>query len=115
MAQAKKPGGDFISYYILDQLKHSLSLDLTHRIWKGFYASWVTSLRNRAGAYTDPQSGLETAYRTYLLLDAKVGWDRGPANFFISVDNLLNADYRDFGAIPMPGRWLSVGFSFAIQ
>jgi iron complex outermembrane receptor protein len=100
---------------VLDQLKNKAALSIQHRIWKGFSAAWVLSVSDRNGTYTDPVSGLETAYDPYLLFDGKLMWEYKWLGAFVGVDNILNSDYRDYSAVAMPGRWLHTGISVTIK
>ena len=39
-----KSSSEFISRYVLDQLKHKLNMSLNHKIYKSLAASWQVSL-----------------------------------------------------------------------
>ncbi len=111
----KKPTTDFISYYVLDFLKHKVVLSMQHGILKNLSGAWTLSYRDRAGSYSDLSSGLEKDYTPYLLLDGKIRWDLGPIDFWIGVNNITNTRYRDISSVLMPGRWVSGGLQIELQ
>lgn len=111
----QKPTTDFISYYVLDYLKHKAVLSIQHRILKKLSASWVVSYRDRAGTYSDAGTGVEQDYKPYVVVDGKLYWDLGPVDFFLSVNNITNTRYRDISSVLMPGRWVSGGLEIEIK
>jgi iron complex outermembrane receptor protein len=48
----------------------------------------------------------------YTLLDGRIACQTGFGRYYLEATNLLNADYFEAGAVPMPGRWLTVGAVF---
>jgi vitamin B12 transporter len=110
-----KPNKDFISYYILDYLKHKAVLTINHRIWKNIGASWGLIYHDRAGTYTDAATGNEEPYKPYLLFDGKLIWDIKTLNIFVSVNNIFGTHYRDFSSVIMPGRLMSCGIRVEIH
>lgn len=112
---ARKPETGLISYYVMDYLSHSLKVSAIHPIWRGLYVSWSFVLNDRAGTYTDPESGGEIPYRTYAVADLRLGWERRWLACYVGLDNIAGTEYRDFGAVPMPGRWLNTGLMIKIN
>lgn len=110
-----KPASDFISYYVMDYLKHKLVLNVRHRIWKKIGAAWVLSYRDRAGSYSDVSTGTEKNYESYLLADGKIFWDNGPIGFNVSMSNITNTHYRDISSVMMPGRWFMCGLQLELK
>jgi vitamin B12 transporter len=109
-----KANKNIISYYVLDFLKHKAVLSLQHHIWKNLGASWGIIFQNRAGTYTDPQTNHEEKYKPFITLDGRLYWDIKLLSFYMSVSNITNTSRRDFGAIPLPGRWLVCGLSIEL-
>lgn len=107
-----KESGKYNSYYAMDYLKQKLVAGINHKIYRNFEAEWRIVYQDRCGTYTDFPSGIETAYKPFILVDAKVTWKKGMFNAFVEGTNLFNIDYFDFGNIQMPGRWMKGGLIF---
>ncbi len=105
----EKQSGDYISKYVLDYLKHKLTISTQHKIYKDFGASWRFSFQDRAGTYTDFESGKEVEYEPFSMVDARIFWKRKLLTVYAEVTNLLNERYYDIGNIVMPGRWIRGG------
>lgn len=110
-----KPVTGFISYYVMDYMKHKLVLNFQHRIWRNLSASWVLSYRDRAGSYSEVTTGQEVAYPAYFLADGKLNWTKGPVSFWVSLNNITNARYRDISSVLMPGRWIMCGLQIELK
>ena len=98
---AAKTSERFESKYLLDHLKHLVSVDMAGDLGNGLKQSWKYSYRRRAG------------YGGHHLLDARLAWYRGWAEVFLKATNVLNVAYSDIGSIRMPGRWISIGVEFS--
>ncbi|MDW7759413.1 MAG: hypothetical protein SCM96_02100 [Acidobacteriota bacterium] len=46
-----------------------------------------------------------------MIVDGRLSWRGNGFEFYIGATNLLNAEYRDFGNIPMPRRWIVGGLT----
>jgi iron complex outermembrane receptor protein len=101
------------SYYVLANLKHKLSLGITHAIYKNFRATWNLSYQERNGAYDnfsiDPLHPVETKYTPFYLLDGRIFYQTKWLKIFAEASNILNANYVDLGNIAQPGRWFKAG------
>lgn len=51
----------------------------------------------------------------YTLLDARLAWVQGKWSVFADANNLLDTQYRESGATPLPGRWFTGGVSLNFQ
>ncbi|MCE5345784.1 MAG: TonB-dependent receptor [Bacteroidales bacterium] len=111
----QKYSNNAISYYALDNLKHKITLDLTHNIIPKLAIVWKASFQDRNGGYLKWNSDSqifdkeETVYRPFFLLDAKLLYTKNDFKMFIDFSNILNSDYMDFGNIPQPGIWVKAG------
>jgi iron complex outermembrane receptor protein len=95
-----RSSGDYLSKYLLDHLQHQLVVDLDKR--------WYASLSNRwTLRYT--KRFQDTGYLT---VDGRISWKIGDMELFTDVTNLFNTSYTEVGTIPMPGRWLRIGFRY---
>ncbi len=51
-------------------------------------------------------------YKDYFLLDAKAGVSLSGFDIYIEANNLTNVTYVEAGAVPMPGRWATLGLKW---
>lgn len=108
--QLDKDAGNLLSKYALDYLKHKLTFNLAHGIYKGFGASWQFSYQQREGSYTDSDGAVQN-YRPVYLLDGRVYWQNSKINVYLEASNLIGQRYYDYGGIEQPGRWFKAGIS----
>jgi iron complex outermembrane receptor protein len=101
---------DFTSLYVLDQLRHRLTLWGEQRIGQ-FKVRANLTWQQRVGTYIDFNEGVATPYPDNLRLDARVSWDRGPIQLFLSGYNVLNTVQMDRANVPLPGRWITGGIT----
>lgn len=105
-----KQSDGYDSKYALDYLKHKLSLDIDHQLYKGFSASWRFNYSDRAGNYTDAHNVL-VDYKPFFLTDLRVQWTNHTVTVFGEATNLFNVKYADYGGVVQPGRWIKSGIS----
>ena len=113
-----KNTGDLISNYVLDYLKHKVTVGLYHPIYKNISANWQFRWQDRAGTYTqyiDLKKADEVEYPSFCLLDVKLNWKLSDFNVYLAANNLLDRHYYDLGNIPQPGFWLTGGVSYTIK
>jgi iron complex outermembrane receptor protein len=105
----------FESLYVLDYLAIKVGLSTDIRVWKGLLFGAEVNYQNRNGQFSDAGTGQLVDFPTVVLVDAKLRyvWTQGEG--FVSVNNLLNQEYYDRGNIPMPGTWLTAGFSVLLS
>ena len=104
-----KQSEDFISKYSLDYLKHKASISLNHKIYKNLSAFWKISYQDREGTYTNFDTGLETDYAPFTLVDFRIMYTKKLYKLYIEASNLTNEEYIDIANIEMPGRWIKGG------
>ena len=85
-----------ISKYRLESLRHQAigQVNFTQAGWS------ITA----AGRYQERLS-----YTDYVLLDARMSYTHKNTTYFIDGQNLGDQTYTEAGAVPMPGRWISLG------
>ncbi|HRR62339.1 MAG TPA: TonB-dependent receptor, partial [Paludibacteraceae bacterium] len=105
-----KNAEQFDSKYALDYLKHKANLKLEHPFWKNLTGIWAISYFDRAGNYTDFQTGKLVNYKPYLLADFQINWAKSQYEIYSNLNNLLNVHYEDYGGIAQPGFTFNVGF-----
>ncbi len=105
-----KNGNDFISYYVLDNLKHKLDIELNHKIWNNLKASWRMSYQERNGMRTKTE-----AYAPFWLVNTRIIWKSSTTEIYATASNIFNISYYDLGTIEQPGRWISIGISHQLK
>ncbi len=107
-----KNSGTYISYYVMDYLRHKLNLGVDLRIYKKLGATLTFSWSDRNGTYTNFADGMEVEYKGFTTTDAKIYWR--PLNFdiYLNCNNIFDSRYYDFANIEMPGRWILGGVSY---
>jgi len=106
---------DFISYYVLDNLKHKFVGSVNQEIVKNFTIDLKVSFQFREGSYTSFKNGSwgsEIKYPSFWLFDGKLNYSLKKANVFASVTNIFNVGYYDIGNVAQPGRWFKAGVSY---
>jgi len=109
---SRKQSNEFLSMYVLDYLKHKITLSLRHRIFRNTGASWLFTWQDRAGKYADYASGSEQEYQPFAMLDARLWWTNTHFQIYFEASNVFNSTFIDLANIPMPGRWMRVGIAY---
>ena len=86
------------SLYALEYLRHKLTLQLDHRIWRDIAASWQVRWQQRMNGYPP-----------YWKVDAKIAYNRKHYSLYVQADNLTNTQYYDLGGVQQPGIWVMAG------
>jgi vitamin B12 transporter len=86
-----------ISKYTIDALRHQLITSVQTVLFKRVQI-------NANGRYQYRISGND-----YTLLDARVALLFKHWNIYADCNNLLDTDYKELGAVPLPGRWYTIG------
>jgi iron complex outermembrane receptor protein len=109
--------GDFAfeSLYVLDYLSLKVGLSADVKLWKGLLLGAEVNYQDRNGQFSEAGTGQLVDFPSVLLVDAKLRYVLSAGEAFISVNNLLNQAYFDRGNIPMPGTWITAGFSALLK
>lgn len=112
----QKPKSDFISYYMLDNLKHKLNINFNCHIFNNLYMNWNLTYQQRNGKYIAYIGSKETEkrYPSFWLLDYKLTYDINHIHFYLLANNLTNTHYVDIGSVPQPRRWIKFGIRINI-
>lgn len=105
-----KGDNDVYSYYVLDNLKHKIDLEINHKIWRNLKGSWRFSYQDRNGMRTATKP-----YTPFWQVNTRIMWKTPSTEFYVMATNLLNTKYYDLGTIEQPGRWISIGFNHQIR
>ena len=114
----QKAESEYISNYVLDNLKHKFVLSANQSVSKHFSLELKTIYQDREGTYTEfteNEWGDEVDYEPFWLIDAKITYHMENLRVFISANNLLNTSYNDLGNIKQPGRWMKAGISYKLD
>lgn len=109
---------DFISYYVLDHLKHKFTGSINQTILRNMTVDLKAIFQDREGSYTGFENGSwsnEIEYEPFWIFDGKVSYNWKNLNFYISVSNIFDIDYYDLGNILQPGRWTKFGISYQLN
>jgi vitamin B12 transporter len=104
--ELEKGQNDVYSYYVLDNLKHKLDLEINHKIWKNLQGSWRASYQDRNGMRTSTEP-----YQPFWQVNTRIMWKTPSTEFYAMATNLFDAKYYDLGTVEQPGRWISLGIS----
>lgn len=93
---------EYVSNYVLDYLRHKISLDCVVSPLKGLRIKTLLDYHYREGSYSDV-SGQLVPYSPVLLLNMGAEYDIRFCTIFVEGYNILNNEYCDYGGIPQPG------------
>ena len=114
----EKGENNYLSNYVLDNLRHKLVVNLDHVIWKNISASWKFRYQDRNGSYERFENAVyigETDYAPFWLTDLKVSYRSKAAQVYLTASNLFDKTYVDLGNVVQPGRWISCGIKYQIN
>jgi vitamin B12 transporter len=109
-SQLEKGTNDLLSYYVLDNLKHKLDVNLEHKIWKNLRGSWRITYQDRNGQRTQTES-----YQPIWQVNTRISWKTRVTEIYAMASNLFDKKYYDLSTIEQPGRWISFGFCHQIN
>lgn len=113
-----KEAGDYISHYVMDNLKHKLVLSAGKSFGKFIFLDIKGYFRDREGTYTgynNEGTCMEIPYKAFWLFDAKAMYKKNNLRVFISANNIFNREYFDMGNVPQPGRWIKTGILYNLN
>ena len=104
--QKREPGMQ--SLYALEYLRHKVVAGLGLRLLPNLDLDLKYRYQSRVGSYTDTE-GVNRRYKPYSLVDVRLSWNKPCYNVYVEANNLLDADYVDYGNVPQPGLWVIAG------
>ncbi len=113
-----KQEADFVSNYVLDNLKHKFVGSFSQSIKKNFSFNIKLVYQDREGSYTgfeDKVSIGEVEYEPFLTTDAKLTYKKKRLTVFVSVNNLFDVEYNDIGNVTQPGTWFKTGVAYKVD
>ncbi|REC78699.1 TonB-dependent receptor [Chryseobacterium elymi] len=94
---------EFVSRYILDNLKHQVVAKLDTRFLKYFTNELVYRYNERLNL------------GSYNLLDEKLSFTKKDFSVYVLINNLMDTKYTEAFGVEMPQRWFHLGFSYMIN
>ncbi|WP_185286349.1 TonB-dependent receptor [Chryseobacterium indologenes] len=94
---------EYVSRYILDNLRHQLISKLETKFLSGFTNELVYRYNERV------------SQGSYHLLDEKLSYGKKDYSVYVLVNNLTNTKYTEAFGVKMPQRWFHIGFSYTIN
>jgi iron complex outermembrane receptor protein len=114
----QKVEGDFISYYILDNLKHKLTAVFDEQICKNVSFNLSIVYQDRNGTFSKYEDAVaigQVSYEPFWLFDGKLSYQQKRFAFYVSANNIFDKTYNDIGNVIQPGRWLKTGIKYNIN
>ncbi len=91
----------FLSKYVIESLRHQATANL-HVSSGRFSATAAARFSERI------------SYKSYFIGDARIGYRVKPVDIYLDVQNIFDVTYIESAAVPMPGRWFSVGVKYGL-
>jgi iron complex outermembrane receptor protein len=113
----KSENQSFISKYVLDYLKHKLTVDFSHKFIYDTEIHWTALYKDRNGQYLDYVDNAYQLfdYQPYFLTHIKCSKQINRTRLAISVENLFDVEYNDLSYIKMPGRWFIFELNYKVK
>lgn len=90
-----------LSRYALENLRHQLCANANFEFFRIINITLAARYQQRV------------SYKDYTLFDTRISFTQKRFNIYADVTNLGNVQYIETGAVPMPGRWVTLGFKWA--
>lgn len=103
----------------LNYLRDKFTIQFNHKIINRLTANWFFRTQKRMGRYSkyvdNKNTGELVSYASFSTLDLKLDYKIEKLTVHLSMNNLYNKKYIDYGNIEQPGFWLSGGLSYALR
>ncbi|WP_370896224.1 TonB-dependent receptor plug domain-containing protein [Chryseobacterium gossypii] len=94
---------EFVSRYVLDNLKHQFITKLETKFLQNFTNELVYRYNERVNL------------GSYNLLDEKISFVQKDFSVYVLINNITNTRYTETFGVRMPQRWFHIGFSYNIN
>ncbi|HVI45771.1 MAG TPA: TonB-dependent receptor [Chitinophaga sp.] len=88
-----------ISRYVIESLRHQITANVQTSLLQHFMVS------------ASARYNMRINYKDYTVVDARIAYRLPRYQVYVDANNLLDVTYIEAGAVPMPGRWLTLGAS----
>ena len=91
-----------LSKYRVRSFRHQLinTIHFTHQ-------NWSATLANRFNE--------RVGYKDYLLTDFRLSYQHNKWMVYTDLQNIFDTKYNEAGALPMPGRWITLGVKTTVN
>jgi iron complex outermembrane receptor protein len=110
----KKAGEHIQSQYSLEYLRHKLTASLQLHLISYLDMGINYRFQDRVGSYTNLE-GETKSYSPYGITDVRLSWNHPRYTLYVEGNNLFDKTYVDYGLVPQPGRWFTVGLRVVIN
>ena len=91
----------FLSKYVIESLRHQAIANL--HFSGGRFSATATARYNE-----------RISYKSYFIGDSRIAYRFTPVDVYLDVQNIFDVTYIEAAAVPMPGRWFSLGVKYGI-
>ncbi|MGK6351078.1 TonB-dependent receptor plug domain-containing protein [Parapedobacter sp. DT-150] len=91
----------YLSKYVIESLRHQLAANL--QLTTGRFSATVAARVNE-----------RFSYRRYVVSDLRMAYRFNPVDVYLDVQNIFDVTYIEAAAVPMPGRWFSLGLKYGL-
>lgn len=109
----KKAGEHIQSQYSLEYLRHKLTASLQLHLISYLDMGINYRFQDRVGRYTNLE-GETKNYSPYGITDVRLSWNHPRYTVYVEGNNLFDKKYVDYGLVPQPGFWVSVGVTIRL-
>lgn len=109
----KKAGEHIQSQYSLEYLRHKLTASLQLHLISYLDMGINYRFQDRVGSYTNLE-GETKNYSPYGITDIRLSWNHPRYTVYVEGNNLFDKTYVDYGLVPQPGFWVSVGVTIRL-
>jgi iron complex outermembrane receptor protein len=109
----KKAGEHIQSQYSLEYLRHKLTASLQLHLISYLDMGINYRFQDRVGSYTNLE-GETKNYSPYGITDIRLSWNHPRYTLYVEGNNLFDKTYVDYGLVPQPGFWVSVGVTIRL-
>lgn len=96
------------SHHVIENYVSKYSLEILRQQWTGHllyqHHNWSAALATRWQERSN--------YKSYFLSDLRLGYAWNHLALSLDVNNAFDTHYQEAGAVPLPGRWYSLGIKF---
>lgn len=98
------------SQYSLEYLRHKLTVSLLFHVVKHLDLLVNYRWQDRMGSYTTVDGEVRD-YHPYSVVDMRLSWNADTYSVYLEGNNLTSKRYVDYGNVPQPGCWITVGYA----
>ena len=110
----KKAEPHIQSQYSLEYLRHKLTASFQLHLVSYLEMGIHYRFQDRVGSYLNLE-GETKPYAPYALTDVRLSWNHPRYTVYVEWNNLFDKQYVDYGLVPQPGRWFTVGATIRLS